>query len=202
MSYEKLADWPLGRCNRALAQMLASWFGAESGADLQGWVACPRCREKLEFQMDSRPLTEAPEPSPEGPVTVNGRLFRLPTSRDLARAVREPELGLAAMRLLESCHLQGGSSESSVEDLEDAGEQMARADPLAEIRLTFHCSNCGHEWEETLDLGAFVWAKIETLAKRLLREVHALASAYGWIENEILSLSEARRSFYLQMVEA
>lgn len=152
--------------------------------------------------MDSRPLTEAPEPTPEGPVTVNGRLFRLPTSRDLARAVREPDPGLAAILLLESCHLQGNSSVSSVEDLEDTGEQMALADPLAEIRVTFHCSNCGHEWEETLDLGAFVWAKIEMLAKRLLREVHALASAYGWIENEILSLSEARRSFYLRMVEA
>jgi hypothetical protein len=202
MSYEKLADWPLGRRNRALAQALAYWFGA----DLQGWVVCSRCREKLEFQMNSRPLTEAPDPTPEGPVSVNGRLFRLPTSRDLACAVREPDPGLAAIRLLESCDLQGNSSEANceslVEDLELTGEQMARADPLAEIRVTFHCSNCGHEWEETLDLGVFVWARIEMLAKRLLREVHVLASAYGWIENEILSLSEARRSFYLQMVEA
>jgi hypothetical protein len=201
-SYETLADWPLGRCNRALAQMLASWFGNESGADLQGWVACPRCREKLEFQMDSRPLTEASDPTPENPVTVNGRRFRLPTSRDLARVVREPDPELAAIRLLESCRLEADSFECSAEDLEHANEQLAWADPLAEIRVTVHCSNCAHAWDETLDLGAFVWAKIEALAKRLLREVHALAFAYGWTEREILSLTETRRSFYLGMVEA
>jgi len=33
------------------------------------------------------------------------------------------------------------------------------------------------------------------------REIHALAAAYGWTEAEILSLGEARRSFYLQMVQ-
>lgn len=152
--------------------------------------------------MDSRPLIEAPDPTLEAPIAVNGRLFRLPTSRDLARAVREPDPELAAIRLLESCRLEGDSPGYSAEELEHTGEQMARADPLAEIRLTFHCSNCAHDWDETLDLGAFVWAKIEALAKRLLREVHVLASAYGWIENEILSLSEARRSFYLRMLEA
>ena len=31
-------------------------------------------------------------------------------------------------------------------------------------------------------------------------EVHTLASVYGWTEREILSLSEPRRAFYLEMV--
>jgi hypothetical protein len=194
--YEDLADWPLGRRNRALAELLFSFFRPE----LQGWVACPQCNEKLEFQMDGRTLIGQEGTGPEGPIAVNGRLFRLPNSRDLARAVREPDAALAALRLLESCWLEGESP--SEDDVDEVGEKLALADPLAEIRLTFHCPNCSHEWEETLDLGEFVWAKIESLAKRLLREVHALGTAYGWTENEILSLSEPRRSLYLQMVEA
>jgi DNA-directed RNA polymerase subunit RPC12/RpoP len=194
--FEKLADWPLGRRNRALAELLSSSFGR----DLQGWVACPQCGQKLEFQMDSGALLNQEETDPTIPIAVNGHLFRLPTTRDLARAVREPDPRLAAIRLLESCRLEADSP--AEEDLVEVGERMALADPLSEIRLTFRCADCGHEWEETLDLGVFLWAKIEARAKRLLREVHALGSAYGWTEKEILSLSETRRSFYLEMVEA
>jgi hypothetical protein len=39
-------------------------------------------------------------------------------------------------------------------------------------------------------------------ARRFLDEVHVLARAYGWAEAEILRLSEARRSAYLQRVLA
>jgi hypothetical protein len=43
---------------------------------------------------------------------------------------------------------------------------------------------------------------MEARAKRLLAEVHLIASAYGWSEAEILGLSRARRDFYLDMVRA
>jgi hypothetical protein len=175
---------------------MASFFGAA----IEGWVACPECGEKLEFQMDNTALTSREETASAEPITVNGHPYRLPASRDLARAVREPDPNLGAIRLLESCRMEDSSV--TEEDLEQAGEQMALADPLAEIRLTFHCPSCAHDWEQTLDLGAFVWAKIEACAKSLLRDVHALGSAYGWTEKEILSLSEARRSFYLEIIEA
>jgi hypothetical protein len=39
-------------------------------------------------------------------------------------------------------------------------------------------------------------------ARRLLIEVHSLASAYGWSETDILSMSEPRRALYLEMVQA
>jgi hypothetical protein len=43
---------------------------------------------------------------------------------------------------------------------------------------------------------------VEAAAKRLLGEIHNLASAYGWSEDAILSLSNSRRALYLQMVQA
>jgi hypothetical protein len=75
---------------------------------------------------------------------------------------------------------------------------MARADPMAETRLKLNCPACGGQWDETLDLTAFFWAEVEARAKRLLLEVHTLASSYGWSEREILSLSEPRRAFYIE----
>jgi hypothetical protein len=78
---------------------------------------------------------------------------------------------------------------------------MAQADPMAEIRVTVNCPACGNESEETLDIVTFLWAEIEGRAKRLLWEIHAIASAYGWTETEILALSDSRRALYVEMVQ-
>ena len=45
-------------------------------------------------------------------------------------------------------------------------------------------------------------AELATQAKRLLREVHFLARAYGWREADILAMSARRRQAYLEMVGA
>jgi hypothetical protein len=199
-SYDSLADWPLGQRNRALAELRCACFGP----GLQGWIRCAQCEEKLEFQMDGRALMKQDvgcERNQGEPIVVNGHSFRLPTSRDLACAVREADSRLAAVRLLESCRLEEGVAPAwSEEEMEEVGEILALADPMAETRLTLHCPKCGYEWYETLDLATFLWSEIEARAKRLLMEIHSLASAYGWTEKEVLSLSEPRRAFYLEMV--
>jgi hypothetical protein len=197
-TYEDLADWPLGRRNQALAELRCACFGPQ----LEGWTACPRCGEKLEFQMDAGALA-ATGSRVDGPITVNGQSFRLPTSRDLARAARETDPHLGAVRLMEACRLGDGEAPAwPDQEIDKVGEQMALADPMAEIRLTLNCAACSNQWDETLDIASFLWTEIASRAKRLLREVHTIASAYGWTEREILSLSQARRSFYLEMAEA
>jgi hypothetical protein len=80
------------------------------------------------------------------------------------------------------------------------GERLASADPLAETRLALACPSCHHAWDAGFDIGQFVWAEVEALARRVLWEVHALASAYGWSESITLALSPARRAMYLQLV--
>jgi hypothetical protein len=134
------------------------------------------------------------------PVTVNGLAFRLPTSRDLARVAGETDARRAAVRLLESCLEGNEPPEWSEEDLERIGQKLALADPMAETRIGLQCSECRHEWNENLDISEFLWAEIEARAKHLLWEIHSLAAVYGWSEAEILSLSEMRRSRYLEMV--
>jgi hypothetical protein len=191
------ADWPLGRRNSALAECHWVMFGPR----LDAWIACPQCSEQLEFQVDVRPLIGG-EQRPAGPrVESHGRSFRLPTTRDLARAAAERDPAVAARRLLASCCLDADGTEHWPEkDLEEIGECLAAADPLAETRLAFRCPSCAAEWKDALDIVEFLWAALDAKAKRLLREVHTLAAAYGWTESEVLHLGAARRSSYLRMV--
>ena len=190
-----LADLPLGTRNRALAELRTANFGSR----MSGWVACPECGEKLEFELDCMELIAGAADGTES-VVVDGRSYRLPTSRDLALATRERNTDAAAMRLVERCMLTAGAGEISAVNVEQVGEQMALADPLAEPQLSFACALCGHAWEELLDLASFFWVELDARVRRMLVDVHTLASAYGWSEREILSLSEQRRALYLEMV--
>ena len=197
-----LPDWPLGRRNAALAELRCASFGSR----LQGWTACQRCGEKLEVEVDGRLLAgEGADPTLPAAesIVVKGQAFRLPTSRDLARAVREGDAALAARRLLETCCLETrGTTVWSDAELEEIGDRLAAADPQAETRLALRCPACDNEWEETLDLINFLWREIEARARRVLGEIHTLASAYGWSEAEIMGLSERRRALYLELVRA
>ena len=201
--HDRAADWPIGRRNRALAELRLAWFGPA----LRGWTSCRQCAEKLEFELDGRALAESELPQYSEPIIVNGRAFRLPTSRDLAQLAAEQEPIAAAMLLLERCRLADQDRAVPAtgwtdEDNDAVGEKMALADPLAEIMLHFDCPACGASFQESLDLSTFLWAEIEARAQRLLLEVHTLAAAYGWSEAEILSLNATRREFYLEMVRA
>jgi hypothetical protein len=205
---DSAADWPIGRRNRALVEMQLACFGRT----LRGWTSCRRCAEKLEFALDGLALAEGPLPEQGESIVANGRTFRLPTSRDLARVAAEDDPSKAAVALVEMCRIDGevGPVERcftteidwTEEDLDAIGDKMALADPLGEIMLHFDCPECGEVFDDNLDLSTFLRAEIEGRAKRLLREVHTLASAYGWSEAEILALNPARRQFYLEMVLA
>jgi hypothetical protein len=194
---ERVADWPLGRRNRALAQLHCACFGPR----LSGWTTCRRCGEKLEFNVDGHALMEASAATAET-VPIGDRMFRLPTSRDLARIAETVDGVDAARTLLDLCLVAGDAAAWSEEEIEEAGEKLAAADPLAEVQLDFRCPVCSEAFEESLDLAAFLWSEFEARAKRLLLDVHLLARAYGWSEGEVLALSPARRKFYLEMVEA
>ncbi len=197
-SEESVADWTLGRRNEALAELHEGYFGPA----IEGWTECERCGEKLEFTVDCRRLVERQGGKGAERVEVSGRRFRLPTSRDLARVAGESSADEAAVRLATMCCVSESSdcAEWSREELEELGEKMSKADPLAEILLSFECPVCGATRQQVLDLPAFLWAEFESFAKRMLEEIHILAHAYGWRESEILALSDKRRAAYVQMV--
>jgi hypothetical protein len=198
---DALADWPLGRRNMALAQLRCASFGPR----IMGWTDCSRCGEELEVEVDGRIFADGVADQDRGleePIVVNGQSFRLLTTRDLAKAAQETDVRLASIRLLESCRSESGESPDwSDEDLDQIGQSLAMADPFAETQLALRCPVCENEWKQNLDIMSFLWREIEARARRLLFEIHTLASAYGWAEAEILSLSDRRRAHYLNLAQ-
>ncbi len=198
---EQLARLPLGAVNAALLQLRAAWFGSVIELEL----ACEQCGESLETRMATGDLL-ANARSDDDPATVDvqGFLFRLPDSRDLAAITHEPDIDVAALQLLQRC-CTGKTDDAGIALhalLTEAGTQLESADPLADLRLDVACHACGHHTPAALDPGSVLWSDVQRQARQLLEQVHMLASAYGWTESEILALGEARRAAYLDMASA
>ncbi len=194
MSAESMASLSIGQRDARLLALRELTFGAK----FTGLTNCPACNEKIELAFDAgaiRPADEIEVPA-ELDLQIGGRelRFRLPNNGDLL-AVNSRE------QLLARCLLSGGNdfSESAIQAV---SEKMSAADPMADVQLALSCSSCGHQWQAVFDIVAFLWREIAATARSLMRDVHALASAYGWTESEVLSLSQARRSFYLELVNA
>jgi hypothetical protein len=105
-------------------------------------------------------------------------------------------------RCLISAELNGEAvvtSELSDEILEAIATKMLEADPQGDVQLALTCPACSHRWQITFDILSFFWNEINVWAQRVMREIHVLASSYGWREADILALSPWRRQVYLQM---
>jgi hypothetical protein len=180
------------------------------GDRLEGLVNCPKCNETLEFNLDVTQLLLSEPEIVEREVTMDGWQvhFRLPDSRDLAAMVSTSQSLTAARQLLiEHCLLAASQSGLAVaiEDLPETviaqvAGAMSEADPQADMRFALTCQDCGYSWSAFFDIVSFFWAELAAQAKRLLREVHQLASAYGWRESEVLAMSSHRRRTYLEFI--
>ena len=134
--------------------------------------------------------------------------FRLQTAGDLAElghsASGSPERWLLA-RCIIAAH--DGDHALAVDELEPAvldaiAVAMADADPQADVELDLTCPACDGRWNDTFDIVAYLWLELEAWAIGMFEAVAALASAFGWSEREILSLSAWRRSRYLEAIGA
>lgn len=181
------------------------------GPRLLAFTLCPSCGERLEMAFGAADLGLFDAPPGEGPWEVSaGGLFlrfRLPDSRDLAAvaecgSVEEGRMVLASRCVLEARRDGEAVSSLSLSDGEMAAlsEAMGEVAPHAEAVLALECPACGEAWSALLDVEQFLWAELSVRAKRVLREVDALARAYGWSEREILSLPPRRRRSYLELV--
>ena len=133
--------------------------------------------------------------------------FRPLDSRDLAEAALRRGRAEARAALVSRCLIdarRGGElvrpSDLPEEVVASLAERASECDPHAEVLLGLDCGGCGHHWTPLFDIASFFWREIAAEAKRLLLAVHALASAYGWRESEVLSMSAARRQMYLEMI--
>lgn len=205
---ERIASLPVGMRDARLVELRARTLGPV----FQSEARCPECDERLELDLPVEELRAAAGTAGGPPEIVTVRqdgyrvVVRLPTGRDLVevdgRDAEGTGTGLLARCLVEA-ELDGSPvapAELPPDVIEAVGEAVTEADPLVDIRLDLACAVCGHAWTSAFDPVAFFWGEIEAWAPRLLREVHRLASAYGWSEAEILGMSAWRRGQYLQLL--
>jgi endogenous inhibitor of DNA gyrase (YacG/DUF329 family) len=194
----------IGARDRSLLALRERTFGSQ----LASVVNCPACGERLEWTASAADLYVSQKPEQvdalwleEESYSVN---FRVPNTSDLAVLANCADMAAAHDALLNRCVLSARvdgeetkSSELPDEIVAAIVKRMAEDDPQADLKFALSCPACGNNWEALFDIESFFWSEINAWARRILMEVHLLASAYGWTETDILKLSPRRRQFYL-----
>ena len=201
-----LARWSIGRRDAALFRLRRMLFGEA----LSSIARCPHCQAQVElaFRVADIWSEDGRAAEGDGVVEVDGfRVsFKVPDSTDLEAARFMPNIESARQCLLERCIL-------SVEREGEAGRvampssiearvvaAIAARDPDGDRRIVVVCQECGQSWEEIFDVAAWLSQEIATFVRRIVREVHSLASAYSWREEDILAMTPTRRQLYLNIL--
>ena len=199
-SVDVTARLPLGERDGRLLD----WYGTLAGTRLEALTDCPQCGKPVELEFDA---ADVRRPSGgNGTVRVEeegwSMTWRPPDSLDFCHAAETGTAEAARHVLLERCLTATGGAAGEPPPAHLMTRLMdlaAAADPQADVRLALDCPDCGAAWQAPFDIGVFLWTRLQAEALRLLGEVHELAAAYSWSEREILALSPARRSTYLEL---
>jgi hypothetical protein len=208
-SADELARYSIGRRDRALLGLRERLFGFRFVAA----ATCLACAQEIELDFTAADIRSAPvaETDEFHSFQLDGYAlnFRLPTCEDLASLTPNASAREGRSQLLQRCvtGTQTMGRPASVADLPEKvtaalSERMAQLDPQGDIKLTLTCPKCSHEWLSPLDIVSYLWREIHAWAGRTLREIHLIATAYGWREADILALSPRRRQTYLELIES
>jgi hypothetical protein len=205
---QALAALSIGRRDARLFTLREWAFGPR----LTGCSACRNCGETLEVDLQVADLRQDADKDGPGATTFSIQGYELAlrpvNSLDLV-ACMNAGAGQASRVLFARCLVAANSATAEItagqipDDVAElALEKAGKADPQAEMEIVLSCAACGQQSAESFDIVSFFWNEIDVWARRILREIHVLASAYGWRESEILELSPLRRQFYLDMAGA
>jgi hypothetical protein len=188
------ARWSIPRRDVALFDLRAELFGDE----LDAVSICSACSTPLEMQValsEIRPHTSMTLAGETFEVVVDGTSIscRRPDTDDLIAASALGDVHAARQLLIERC------VDAADPSVRQRAAALLPAEPT-DVHLQLTCPACGHMWQTPFDIAAFVWTEIDRWADRTLHEIHVIASAYGWTEDEILSLSARRRAAYVEII--
>jgi len=202
---EALAEMPIGRRDAELLSLRERLFGSLVTA----LARCPRCGDRFELSFTVADVRVAGPDHPVLLVEDHGYAVRArpANSVDLMDCQAGPGARAMERAVIAQCTLEARRGDVAV-DVDDVPEPvveavahaMSVADPQADVQIDLGCAACGHRWPAVFDVASFLWREIHAWAKRLLDEVHTLASAYGWSEADILRMSACRRRRYVSMV--
>ena len=202
---EAVATLNVGSRDARLLELRELMFGRV----VEAATTCPHCGERIDLAFRTEDIRASAPGEPGETFAVAAapwRLtLRLPNAADLVALPRAQGLEAAREVLFERCLVASEGAPSPerwpppVLDL--AATAMAARDPQAQVELALTCPTCARGWNARFDILSFLWSEIAAAGRRLLREVHALALAYGWSERDTLALSPWRRQKYLELAQ-
>jgi hypothetical protein len=182
------------------------------GPKLMNVSQCPQCSTRIEWETDIRDIRlQASEEGQANKVLLLEEdgykvAFRLPNSLDILACLNSPAKAGDPSVLISRCILEIQSDQPEKQDvlpmhvMAKLEEQMAEADPQADITMVLNCPECNHRWHSSFDILHYLWMEIDNWAKKMLREVAVLARAFGWSETDILNMGHHRRKMYLDLI--
>jgi hypothetical protein len=187
--------WSIPRRDRALFDFRAQMFGGR----VEAVIPCPHCAEQLEMQLSLAqiaPSRTAARKSGFQTLRVDGARVRCraPNSEDLLTIAALRDVAEARTQLIARC------IQTDDPELRERAAALLAGQPADDVELNLTCPACRHTWHAPFDIATFVWRELDDWAHRTLREIHVIAGAYGWSEDEILQLSARRRQMYVEMI--
>jgi hypothetical protein len=173
---------------------------------MDGFVICPDCGAELELTADPRALARGLRSEPaDASEKIAGYSMRPLNSLDLLAsgdaASEEEARGILLARSLGlEEHELARLGESAASVAERFERVFERINAGAEIRMRLECAACRNRPVLDLDIARYLLREVAAAGRRLIGEIHELASAYGWTEAAIAGMSPARRSEYLKML--
>jgi hypothetical protein len=177
------------------------------GDRFDGVVACPACATAFDLPIDLAVL----DPSIPSPAAIRVE------ADDCAGEVRAPLCAdFLALDGVKAADYASALFARCVVNATRGGEAVAARDLTPAFRAAaasalagagveapatdLSCGECGHAWRAPIDIARTLLADLDDWARRLLDDVHRLASAYHWSERDILGLPPRRRLFYLEAI--
>lgn len=199
---------PIGHVTARILSLRSDLLGVQ----LTATAVCPGCTAQAELPIEVGALLSLEDKIIDEPAALemDGYFVRWrPMSvLDLRAASRHDEPVAAESELLRRCVIKAvdtSGARRAADQLPDRlrdglADAMEAADPLAEVLVAVTCPECLHPFDVDFDAASYVWSEVDQLAREHLIDVHTLARAYGWTEDEVLSLSESRRATYLRII--
>jgi hypothetical protein len=173
---EGAAALPVSLGDRELVDLARTLAGAE----LELVARCPHCELLSEIVLAPESF---PEPAPRVAALGRGGI-REPTYGDLLDLPDDAEAATA--ELLRRCTVGAPERAPGPDELELVDDALSGP-------LEFSCAGCEGPVTLDVDVQQVALSRLGELARGLEREVHLLATAYGWTLAEIESLPDARR---------
>jgi hypothetical protein len=179
-------------------RLLAAVYRRAFGDRIENTSRCHACRSPFDMSFSLVALQEsvAPRSRPAPLRTARGLEFRLPTGADeIAVSLLPREEAARELR-------RRIAPEARQDDTSELEEALESAAPLIDIDLDARCPECGARQQHRFNIQHFLLTAIVQERRRLFREVHELAVAYGWSCNEILSLRRSERRAYVSCIDS